>query len=193
MRPAARGFTLIEVLIALLILAALALMSYRGLSAVLDSRDYVSAEVQKWQRINAFFTRFGQDVHLAAPRPARSGTENLPAWLGRPGAEAPALEFSRFASVEGLDRPRRVAYHLNQNKQLELWLWSGLDMAADMPAERYPVLDAVEEFTVQYLNEALAWMDGWPVGPTDDPIPRAVRVRLLMVSGEEIVRIFALR
>ena len=37
-RAAARGFTLIELMTALLVLSLLALMSYRGLGAVLDAR-----------------------------------------------------------------------------------------------------------------------------------------------------------
>lgn len=48
---AARGFTLIEVLTALLVLSLLALMSYRGLSAVLDAREHVRAETEKWRRV----------------------------------------------------------------------------------------------------------------------------------------------
>ena len=36
-----RGFTLIEIMTALLVLSLLALMSYRGLGAVLDAREHV--------------------------------------------------------------------------------------------------------------------------------------------------------
>jgi general secretion pathway protein J len=46
--PAQGGFTLIELLSALLILSLVAVMSFRGLAAVLDARDRVAQETEKW-------------------------------------------------------------------------------------------------------------------------------------------------
>ena len=59
--------------------------------------------------------------------------------------------------------------------------------------ERYPVLAEVKTFELQYLNPALAWVNAWPSAPTDPPIPQAVRLRVVLVSSEEIVRVFALQ
>ncbi len=187
--PAERGFTLIELLTALLILSLLALMSYRALGAVLDARAHVSRETEVWQRVAAFSARFGQDVQLAAPHPLHRASGNAPAWYGRPvTTDGPLLEFSRFASAEGVDLPRRVAYGLNASQQIELWLWPGPDAT---PA-RYPVLAGVSTLEFEYLNAALEWVDAWPLSPRDAAIPGAVRLRIVLVSGEEIVRVFAL-
>ena len=185
----ARGFTLIELLAALLVLSLLALMSYRGLGAVLDSRDHVRGETRKWQGVAAFFTRFERDVELATPRPVRSGAGIAPAWLGQPG---PRLEFSRFAFADGVDAPRRVGYALNERKEIELWVWPGLDVAPDAVPARYPVLAGVQAFELQYLDAARNWQDAWPRSQGDAPIPRAVRLRIVLASGEQIVRVFAL-
>ena len=188
-----RGFTLIELLAALLILSALALMSYRGLGAVLDAREHVTRETEKWRRVASFFARFEHDVHLAAPRPVRSASGTAPAWRGTPGATLePRLEFSRFASVEGMDSPRRLAYRLNERQEVELWLWPGLDIAPGTLPARYPVLTGVTAFELQYLGANLAWVDAWPGAAADPPIPLAVRLRLALVSGEEVVRVFEL-
>jgi general secretion pathway protein J len=190
---AQRGFTLIELLAALLILSLLALMSYRSLGAVLDARARVSQETTRWQRVAAFCARFEQDVDLAAPRSVRTASGSAPAWLGRPaGTPGPRLEFSRFASAEGMDTPRRVAYTLNEKQQVELWLWPGLDVSPDALPARYPVLSAVAKFELQYLDADLAWVDAWPTSPSDAAIPRAVRLRIVFVSGENVVRVFAL-
>ena len=190
---AARGFTLIELLAALLILSLLALMSYRGLGAVLDAREHVTRETDKWRQVTSFFARFERDVQLAAPRPVRTAAGSAPAWHGTSGATlAPRLEFSRFASIEGVDTPRRVAYGLNENQEIELWLWPGLDVASNAPPARYPVLSGVTKFEFQYLNADLAWVGTWPTSPRDAAIPRAVRLRIALASGEEIVRVFAL-
>ena len=198
-----RGFTLIEVMTALLVLSLLALMSYRGLGAVLDAREHVKQETDKWRHVAAFFARFERDVELAAPRPVRTAGGFAPAWLGVPTVSAPTamtgaagtanLEFSRFASTEGIDTARRIGYRLNGKNEIELWLWPGLDVAPGRLPERYPVLSGVKTFELQYLNPSLAWVDAWPVSPTDLPLPRAVRLRVVLASNEEIVRIFVLR
>lgn len=189
-----RGFTLIELLAALLILSLLALMSYRGLGAVLDAREHVGQETEKWRRTAAFLARFERDVQLAAPRPVRTPFGTAPAWRGQAGvALEPRLTFSRFASSEGGDTPRLLAYRLNEKQEIELWLWPGLDVAPDALPARYPVLSGVTKFELQYLNADLAWVDAWPASPIDTPIPQAVRLRIVLTSGEEIVRVFALR
>jgi len=191
---AARGFTLIELLTALLVLSLLALMSYRGLSAVLDAREHVRQETDKWRRVAAFLTRFERDVELALPRPVRSATGTAPAWRGEAVATLEGrLEFSRFASTEGVDTARRIGYGLNEKQEVELWVWPGLDVAPDTVPARYSVLAGVKVFELQYLNPALVWVDAWPLSPADPPIPRAVRLRIVLASDEEIVRVFALQ
>ena len=193
MKSAGRGFTLIELLTSLLILSLLALMSYRGLGAVLDARAHVGQETANWRRVAAFSARFEQDVRLAAPRPARTASGSAPAWLGRPAATSePSLEFSRFGSTEGADTPRRVAYGLNEKQEIELWLWPGADVAPGALPARYPVLSGVTKFELQYLNAARVWVGAWPPSPSDAAIPRAVRLRIVLASGEEVTRVFAL-
>ena len=187
------GFTLIELLTALLILSLLALMSYRGLGAVLDARAHVRLETDKWRRVASFLARFEHDVQLAAPRPLRTASGTSPAWLGKAetGLE-PRLEFSRFASAEGVDTPQRIAYTLNEKQEIELWLWPGLDVAPGTLPARYPVLSGVATFELHYLTPDLAWVNAWPGTAHDLPIPQAVQVRIVLASGEEIVRVFAL-
>ena len=200
-RPASRntgaslrgGFTLIELLTALLILSLLALMSYRSLGAVLDAREHVTREADKWRDVSSFFARFERDVQLVAPRPVRSGAGSAPAWLGRPASTpGPRLELSRFASAEGVDSPRRVAYALNESQEIELWLWPGLDVGPGVQPARYPVLAGVATFDVQYLDADRAWLGAWPTSPDAAAIPRAVRLRIVLASGEDLVRVFAL-
>jgi len=172
-----RGFTLIELMCALLILSILALMSFRGLGAVLEARDHVAQETAKWRGIASFFARFQHDLQLSAPRPIQAGAERL--------------EFGRFAAAEGVDAPRRVAYRLNANREIELWLWPGLDAAVE-PA-RYPVLAEVAKLELRYLDGARQWVDAWPGSERDPPLPQAVRLRVVLASGEDLVRVFSLQ
>jgi general secretion pathway protein J len=178
-----RGFTLIELMSALLILALLALMSFRGLGAVLESRERVAQETAKWKSVAAFFSRFQRDVQLSAPRPV--------------GATAGRFEFSRFAATDGGDLPRRVAYRLNEAHEIELSLSPEPALAsgrmAEAPPARYVLLSAVTQFELQYLDPDLAWVGAWPRSERDTPLPEAVRLRVVLASGEELVRVFALK
>jgi len=188
------GFTLIELLAALLILSLLAVMSYRSLGAVLDTRAHVQEETDKWRDVAAFFQRFERDIQLAAPRPVRALAGSRPAWMGRPGETTePRLEFSRFAAAEGVDAARRLAYRLNEKQEIELWLWPGLDAVDGALPARYTVLTGVERFELNYLDTRMRWTDAWPASNPDASIPRAVRLSIVLSSGENIVRVFALK
>ena len=79
----ARGFTLIELLVALVILTLLAIAGYRGLDAVLQTRERIAQETRKWQHLAFFFSRLEQDVAQAVHRPVRdAGGLTLPEWVG---------------------------------------------------------------------------------------------------------------
>ncbi len=191
---ATSGFTLIELLTVVFIFSVLALMSYRGLAAVIDTREHVAQETAKWRTLASFFARFERDVHLAMPRAVRTAAGGAPAWRGMPGTtQVPRVEFSRFASVDGVDTARRLAYALNEKQEIELWLWPGLDIAPNAVPARYALLNGVARFELRYLNAGLAWVDVWPAVAADASIPRAVQLRIVLASGEEIVRIFELK
>lgn len=189
------GFTLIELMAAMLILALLALMSHRGLATVLDTRDHVRQETEKWGRVSGFLKRFEGDIMLAAPRPVRTANGTAPPWRGQAVTltdNGPQIEFSRFASTDNMDVTRRLAYHLNAKGQIELWIWPALDVSPESTPARYTVLNDVTRFEVHYLGATLDWEDRWPVAGVSAAIPKAIRLRLALTSGEEIVRIFAL-
>lgn len=190
----ARGFTLIELLTALLILSLLGLMSYRGLGAVLDARASIDTESAKWRSLSVFFARFERDIRLAAPRTARTAEGSAPAWRGQPATAAgPGLEFSRFASDDTLDDARRVGYGRNARGEVELWLWPGLDATPESAPVRHVVLEGVSVFELQYLDARRSWVTSWPAANASAALPRALRLRLVLATGEDISRVFLLQ
>lgn len=187
-----RGFTLIEMLSALLIFALLAAMAYRGLGAVLDARAQVGRESEKWLRISAFLERFERDAQMAAPRPVRSGPGTAAAWVGLAASVGGAVEFSRFGSA--VDEPvRRLAYRLNEHREIELLVWPALDIAPGVAPARHVVLTGVNGFELRYYNAVAGWVDSWPPSTLDGAPPRAVRLRLKLADNEVIERVFSLK
>lgn len=187
-----RGFTLIEMLVVLLIFSLLSIMSYRGLSAILDAREHVTREADKWQRVTRFFTRFEQDISVVLRRPVRTSSGTLPAWQADPNRSGkPYLEFSRATASES-DNPFRLAYLQNDKQEIEMLMWPSLDLAPGIVPQRYAVLSGVARLELKYLSSGLVWVDSWPEVRDQELIPRAVEVRLVLTSGEEIVRVFAL-
>ncbi|TDP62749.1 prepilin-type N-terminal cleavage/methylation domain-containing protein [Roseateles toxinivorans] len=61
-RRGARGFTLVEVLVALLIMALMAMMSWRGLDAIIRTRDISQAHLERTMRLQTVMAQWEQDL-----------------------------------------------------------------------------------------------------------------------------------
>ncbi len=195
-RNAARcGFTLLEVLIAIAIVALLALMGYRALAALSQSEARLSTEAARWRTLDLFFARLEGDLREAVPRAARSGAVREPAWLAMVDAAGNAtLAFSRAGPEFALDpgsAGQRLGYRL-RNGTVEVLYWSSYDRPVNSEPSVYPLLSGVAQFRLSYLTATGRWIDTWPL-TGDSDLPRATRVALTLDSGEEIERWLALR
>jgi general secretion pathway protein J len=195
--PAAKrsGFTLLEVLIAIAIVALLALMGYRALSALSESESRLSAEATRWRTLDLFFARLEADLREAVPRPARSGAAREAAWLAAVDAAGNgALAFSRAGPDFAIDPGsigQRLGYRL-RNGSIEVLYWPGYDRPRNGEPAAYALLSGVTQFRLSYLTGTGIWVDSWPIGGEAD-LPRATRVMVTLASGEEIERWLALR
>jgi general secretion pathway protein J len=196
----ARGFTLVELLVALIILALLAVAGYRGLDAVLQARDRVSVETRKWQHLSFFFSRLSQDVAQAVKRPVRDSNGRIvhAAWIGTTvtvGENEAELMFTRAGIPDqggALQAPQRIGYRFERGAIIML-RWTELDQAPRVNPVRYTLLEGVREFKLRYLDKNGIWQPQWQY-PTDiTSLPVATEVVLTLVSGEIITRLFALQ
>ncbi len=190
----ARGFTLIEVLLALAIFGMIAVLAYRATSALSDGEARLSAEAQRWRTLEALFTRFESDIRQAVPRGVRVGGGSEPAWMATASGNRSALVFTRAGSefsVEPAAAGQRMGYRLRDGT-IELAYWPQLDHAASAQPVVYPLVADVAAFEIEYLTRDGGWRRNWPLLGEDD-VPRGVRLTLTLADGARVDRWFALR
>lgn len=195
----AKGFTLVELLVALTIFSVMSIAAYRGLSTMLDARARVEMENHKWRNVAQFFTRLDNDLDAFRNRPVRSTADlKLPALTGSTsasGEDEAQLVFTRggYSGQEGkLSAPQRLGYRLRQG-QVEILAWDILDQAPRSRPVTYQALDNVAGFELRYLDRAGVWQQQWPLpGQATDMAPSALEVSLTLLSGEVVKRILAL-
>ena len=197
-----RGFTLIEVLIALTIFAVMSALAYRGLTSILDARDRVAQENRKWREISVFFARLEADLVNAVARDIRN-SNNLTeaAFIGNATFAKESegqLMFTRMGlpGASGtLAAPQRLGYRLKQGTVEEL-VWPVLDQGQRTVPAVYPLLAGVNTLRLRYLDSTNQWRDTWPglssATATVTPLPKAVEVALTLDSGETITRLLLL-
>ena len=194
-----RGYTLIELLVALVILALLSLAGYKGLDAILQTRTHVAQETRKWQQLAFFFARIEQDVAQAIHRPVTDqGGLTQAEWIGRAvlvADDEAELTFTRAGipnESEKMLPPQRIGYRLQQGSIL-LLRWPYPDQAPHAEPVRYPLLEGVSEFHLRHLDTSGNWLELWPPAGQSGVLPMALEVSLKLASGEQIPRIFALQ
>jgi len=102
----ARGFTLVEALVAIAILALVALLAWRATAAMTDGEARLSSESAHWQRLDAVLTRLEADLRAAIPRRARHGAGIEAAWsLAREDSAGNALVVFTRAGPDAIDEP----------------------------------------------------------------------------------------
>lgn len=183
-----RGFTLLEVIIAISIFALVSAMAYTGLANVLRSSERVEAERATWRAFTMLSLRLEDDLAEARARTIRdTNGATLAAMLGQAtdtrALGAPALEFTRggifLPPAPDTDTPasapsaapravrsdlQRVAYRLNDGRLWRL-TWPDLDRGPQSRPQEVSLLEGVgqvQEFEVRFYAPKDGWVDRWP-------------------------------
>lgn len=191
-----RGFTLIELVVAVAVFAVLATLAYGGLRNTLDARVQITRANDELARLETAFLLFETDIANVVPRPTRDelgGT--MPALMAPP--DRPELEFTRYVDDSHSDAPvvrlKRITYTLGDGN-LERAIWPILDRVPGTEPRRTIVLEGVRELSYRFHDRQ--WFDYWPQASTavsDTRLPSAVEVNVTFDNGDSVRRIVLLR
>lgn len=181
-----RGFTLLELLIAVAIFALLALATYRMLSSVMQADGATRRHEQQLRELVRGMAAFERDVLQAVPRPVRDPFGDKRAALLAEDGDATVLEFTRNGWRNPMGAPRsrlqRVRWELS-GEQLQRRYWPVLDQAQDSQPQVQAVLDGVTRMTFRYLDRQGQWLPIWPPGDSSESerleqLPKALELVL---------------
>ncbi|MCK5383650.1 MAG: type II secretion system minor pseudopilin GspJ [Gammaproteobacteria bacterium] len=156
-----RGFTLLELLVALAIFGLLAAMSYGGLQAVLVQQSYTEQAADRLGELQKMYLVMQRDIEQIVPRIVRDefGDAQQPLI----GGDTLRLTRGGWRNPAGRQRStlQRIGYAYEE-QQLVRYTWSVLDRAQDSEPLKQPLIEDVERLQLRYLESNDVWKEQWP-------------------------------
>lgn len=189
-----KGFTLLELLIAISIFSVMATIAYGGIKLVIDGGQQLERAADELSSLQRTFLLIQQDIEQIVPRGIRDefGSQE-PAFLCC--SDEKLLQLTRGGVrgvLTGWSDLRRVEYHLDEGK-LERRVWSTLDRVQDSKPSRLQLLGDVKSIEITFLGyDDAEWQTS--IQPESikniSAVPRAIEVTITTERYENISRIF---
>ena len=180
------GLTLIELMVALAVFAILGTLTYRGTVNMLDGREQVERELERWREI-------GRALHIIETELLQVVAPALPPGAQRP----PALRLHTlddgselvFLGLAGGSHPERIGFRHSG----DLLEWVRHPEGRPDQTERDILLTEVTAVRWQFVDQQ-DWIAHWPPAEADaDRLPPGVRIELDLPAIGTLTRIHALR
>jgi general secretion pathway protein J len=188
-----RGFTLLELLIAMAVFSIMATMAYGGLNSVLTTRDSTDQAAQELGALQQTFLFLQQDLLQVVGRSVRDELgDSEPSLEGGLGSEnLLSLTRSDLSGVGRYPVLRRISYRFSEGR-LQRVSEVVLDRFPDSSETTVELLPEVDRIHIRFLADE--WADTWPpAGESDlDALPRAVEITLETERWGEIRRLYPL-
>lgn len=159
-----RGFTLLEVLIAIGITAVIGLGVWQVLSGIVQSRDRVDELAVQFDALQRTMLLLERDLTQIVNRPARDiyGDYDF-ALTSRENDFALLLTRQGWRNPLGIRRStlQRVGWEYTGDS-LRRRYWVSVDQGQEDESREALMLENVTGFTVRFLDDQQAWRDNWP-------------------------------
>ena len=194
----ARGFTLLELLVAMAIFAIVGALALTGYTQLQRQSEIVEQRLARTRDVQRAVQLIANDVEQIEPRPIREpiGETVLPAVsAGLDPSYSLSLTRAGYSNTAGVQRPtlQRVGYRLENG---EFWrdTWPALDRTIAVEPARRKLLTGVRSVTFRFLDPSRSWVDRWPEAQTPDAAsarlrPAAVEVVIELEDWGEVRRL----
>ncbi len=197
MRIVQRGFTLIEVLVALAVFGVLSALAYMTLGQTLSNADLLTERMDRLQAVQRTMNYLSTEFLQAAPRSVRADLGQYEPALQSSFASDFALQITHGGWPNSAGVPRstqqRTAYRV-EDDELVRYHWNVLDRTASNIPVATVLLDELESLTFRFLRADGEWVDQWPpvnvqTNSNTTMLPRAVEITLVLPDEGELIRI----
>lgn len=184
------GFTLIEVMVALVLLSLFAVIAYRALSAVLESQRHAIEHMERLNELGTAFALMDRDLSNTATRidprnPASGGFVTL---VEEDGSSR--FYLLRLLPQDADDGLQRIGYRC-AGETLSRLVWSDVNNPAAAPNE-FVLLEGLRTCAFRYMAAGGAWLTAWQ-SPSASQLPRAVELSIEEADGTALRRVMALQ
>ena len=182
-----KGFTLIEILVALFIFSVVGMISAQLLGRTLDAYEVLEDRGDRLSQIHRAMFVVQRDMLQYQDRAVRTASgDSFPALMT--GDEG-SLEMTRGGWRNPLQRPRsnlqRVAYRL-QGENLVRAYWPVLDRLGGEEPLTQTILEEVDDLEFFVIDEQGEEHKIWPPGPLAEDSPARVAGLILRISMSPI-------
>lgn len=187
-----RGFTLLEMLVAVALFAILSVLAYGGLNQVLAAREASDHEFTRWSELEALFERVQDDLSASQAEPVRNiyGVEEAGFWgkVQAQNDDDAQLWLVRFLPDAA---PRRIGYRFKDGV-LSLLRWETLHPGPRERPQQTVLLRDLKGVEWRYLDAQGLWNNIWPTTPDNRSRPRAVEMRVKLDESTVVKRVLLL-
>ena len=165
-RHTSRGFTLIEVMVALAVFGVMTVLAYLSVAQTLFNADILNQRMDRLQAVQRTMRYLGNDLNAAAPRAIRDelGTSYMPAVMVSAANDfALAVTHGGWSNPAGLPRStqQRSVYLLEDGKLFRVY-YPVLDATYSNQAISTEILDGVESLEFRLLQDNGESTNQWP-------------------------------
>lgn len=183
----AGGFTLIEVLVALVLLSLLAVTSYRALNSVLETDARGRSEQAFWQQLAGCWPRIAADLQDAVP--VRLPTAERGVFVTqRTPAGAVSFSLNRQIPQDAGGGLQQLRYAFSAGRLTRDAAGSAAG-AANRSVQI--LLEGVERMEFRYMDGTGRWLPDW--SPSAAELPRAIEFLMSWPDGRHLRRVFRIQ